>query len=97
MNIYENPSKESERKLAVALDKVNQLIRNKEFLVGNQFTRADLTAASLIAPLCRPPEHDFDYPSDEKMPKALLMFRNEHQNEPFYPWVLKMYEKFRKI
>ncbi|MFO1519429.1 MAG: glutathione binding-like protein [bacterium] len=59
-------SDESARRSQARLEEVLKNLvssEEKEFLVGNSFTRADLTAASLLAPLrASPPFHDFTSP-----------------------------------
>ncbi len=95
MNICPESAKRSEARLVNALEFLSQRIQNNRFLVGNQFSRADLTAASLLAPLCTPPQHTFGWPPDEKMPRPLVDFKNAHRQKPFFQWVLGMYQNFR--
>lgn len=54
MNIKEPTAALSERRLEKAITRLNELLKNKEYLVGKTFSRADLTAAALLAPLCMP-------------------------------------------
>lgn len=96
MNIYKDPAQKSQDILEKTLSQLNQLIANKKFLVGKQFSRADLTAASLLGPLCTPKEYAFDWPSFEIMPPALRQFRKDHEAEPFFKWVLQTYQENRK-
>jgi glutathione S-transferase len=78
------------------LKNLNRRLSQNPFLVGNQFSRADLSAASLIAPLCTPPQHDFSWPPLERMPLELMNFRKEMEEAPFFKWVLKIYEEYRR-
>jgi len=96
MNIYAEPTQKSVKVLEEALVLLNQKIKEENFLVGKHFSRADLTAASLLGPLCTPAEYDFDWPAFEKMPSALQEFRKAHETDPFFGWVLKTYQKYRK-
>jgi glutathione S-transferase len=95
MNINPESSQRSAKRLTDALGKLNQQVRQNDFLVGNRFSRADLTAAALLAPLCTPKEHSFEWPPEEIMPEPLLSFKRAHQQDPFFTWVLKMYSEYR--
>ena len=54
MNINEKTAEASKAHLSIAIDKIYSHLQEHSFLVGNQFSRADLAAASLIAPLRMP-------------------------------------------
>jgi len=93
MNINPEAAKRSEKKLTDALERLNQLYGKKKFLVGDEFTRADLTAASLLAPLCMPDNHDFTWPN--KLPEPLLSYRKTYEKAPAFNAVLRMYKEYR--
>jgi len=42
--------------------------REQPFLTGSQFSRADLTAGSLLAPLFQPPQYPVPWPRPDKIP-----------------------------
>lgn len=96
MKIYPEPAKASEKRLRDVLEFLNRRVTKQPFLVGDAFSRADLSAAALLAPLCQPPEHDFAWPREETMPSALHEFRQEHQDQPFFQWVLTKYRNLRR-
>lgn len=54
MNARASLVPELEQKLAAELDWFDSQIFGRRYLVGDQFGRADLTAASLLSPLARP-------------------------------------------
>ncbi len=54
MDINAATARSSERSLAAALDKVHSRLNGNQYLVGERFTRADLTVAALLAPLFQP-------------------------------------------
>ena len=95
MRINAESAKRSEIKLTKALEKLNGLVSKNDFLVGNKLSRADITAASLLAPLCTPKEHAFPWPVDELMPKSLIDFKKAHKQAPFFEWVLQTYKNHR--
>jgi glutathione S-transferase len=96
MRIHAGSARRSEERLRTALKNLDQRISKNKFLVGDQFTRADLSAAALLASLCRPPQHDFSWPSVESMPRELRDFRREMEGAPFFNWVLGIYNEFRR-
>ncbi|NNE22886.1 MAG: hypothetical protein HKN11_09775 [Rhizobiales bacterium] len=63
------------------------------YLAGDTFTRADLTAASLLAPFARPAEmpiyHDAQYPDD------LMRTLDAWKNRPVMKWVRQIYRDHR--
>lgn len=64
MNINEKTAETSKTHLSIAIDKIYSHLQEHSFLVGNQFTRADLAAASLIAPLRMPEKYGLNWPKN---------------------------------
>lgn len=64
-----------------------------EFLVGDRFSVADLTAAALFYPLVLPPEGPTS--PDLPRPPALDRFRESLSNRPGYRWVEDTFRKHR--
>src|SRR3954454_11990670 len=63
MNIYEEPAARSRAKTVEALDTLEKELGDKDYLVGDSFSIADITAASLFYPLALPPEFPYSMPS----------------------------------
>ena len=95
MNIYKEPTEKSVKVLEEAFEFLNEKIEGKKFLVGKQFTRADLTAAALLGPLCTPPEYHFQWPDPSEMPLELQKYKLTKEKEPFFGWVLNTYKNYR--
>jgi len=51
-----------EQRLQEAFERVSQHLAERRFLVGDSFSRADLTLAALSSPLLRPVEHPWPLP-----------------------------------
>lgn len=64
-----------------------------EFLVGDAFSVADLTAASLFYPLVVPPEGPLR--TDLPRPPALDRFRESLSDRPGYRWVAETFRRYR--
>ncbi|MEY4270759.1 MAG: hypothetical protein RLZZ58_1975, partial [Pseudomonadota bacterium] len=71
------------------------LADGRRYLTGDHFTRADLTAASLLAPLVNPAEHP-TY-SGLSMPPALAATIADWQHRPILRWVTRVYAERRLV
>lgn len=91
MNINQQSFSSSKQSLHHLLDTLSEHYSKKEFLVGGQFTRADLTAASLFAPLVMPAEYGLNWP--KKLPVEYQELINEFGEK--LAWVEPLYQKYR--
>ncbi|MGH2979060.1 MAG: glutathione S-transferase family protein [Solirubrobacterales bacterium] len=80
-------------KTYAALDRLELELGGREYLVGDRFTVADLTAASLFHPLVRPAEAQYQVP--EPLPEALVRRREPLASRPGFQWVQEMYRRHR--
>jgi glutathione S-transferase len=83
-------------KIVAALDRLEaELDANGggEFLVGDSFSAADLTAASLFYPVVGPEEGPL--PADSPTPPRLEAFRAEIAQRPGYVWVEETFHRHR--
>lgn len=69
------------------------LADGRQFLVGKQFSRVDITAASLLAPLVKPEKHP-TYDVIELPPNITLDCQNWNKR-PCFQWVRAMYQEYR--
>ena len=76
-----------------AMDTTDAALAKSRYLMGDVPTRADITVASLLAPMCRPPEHLLRWPGT--MPAELVEFVREFEGRPTYEHVLRMYREHR--
>jgi glutathione S-transferase len=79
MNINEQSARESQAKVQTAIDILYKAYNENDYLVGNTFTRADLCAAAMLAPLFMPDGYGLDFPKD--LPPRLKGFvaSNKHK------------------
>jgi glutathione S-transferase len=75
-----------------ALDRLEQELDGREYLVGERFTVADLTAASLFYPLVLPPEG----PRLPEPPEPLERFRAPLEGRRGFRWVEEIFHRHRK-
>jgi glutathione S-transferase len=82
-------------KIVAAMDRLDAELAASEgeFLVGDSFSVADLTAASLFYPVVSPDEGPL--PADSPTPPALESFRNDLRERPGYVWVEETFRRHR--
>ncbi|HET9957663.1 MAG TPA: glutathione S-transferase family protein [Polyangiaceae bacterium] len=80
------------RAFADAIARTDKRLENCPFLVAEQLTRADITLAALLAPLCRPPQHLARWP---KTVPGLQEFVTPFESGVTWKWVLRMYSERR--
>jgi glutathione S-transferase len=83
-------------KVLAALDRLDAELAagDGEYLVGDTFTVADLTAASLFYPLVAPEEGPL--PADQPSAAGMERFRAPLKQRPGYLWVEEMFRHHRK-
>jgi glutathione S-transferase len=83
-------------KVIAAMDRLDAELAASagDYLVGNRFTVADLTAAALFYPLVAPDEGPL--PPDTPTPPALERFRAGLRERPGFAWVEEMYRRHRR-
>jgi glutathione S-transferase len=95
MNIYEEPAMRSRQKTIDALDRLEHELGDGDYLVGDRFSIADLTAASLFYPLALPPEFPYTSPRFEDLPEGAREFIGQMRERPGARWVAEMYRRHR--
>jgi glutathione S-transferase len=91
MNINKKTAEASKARLSIAIDKIYCHLQEHSFLVGNQFSRADLAAASLIAPLRMPEKYGLNWPNN--VPAQLEELTEEFKEKT--KWVDELYINYR--
>ena len=82
----------SRAKVVDALDRLEAELDGRDYLVGDRFGVADLTAASLLYPLALPPEGPL---KRVELPPSLNP-RTEFGDRPGFAWVEEMYRRHRR-
>ena len=90
----ENAALDKDR-VTAAYERLDTLLENRRYLVGDRFSRADLTLAALAAPTWRPPEHSTYWPPDELYPDEITAFRARFAKTRTREHVLRMYREHR--
>jgi len=81
-------------KILAAFDRLEAELGSSEYLVGDSFSVADLTAAALFYPLVLPDEGPL--PATEAPPAGMEEFRAPLRERPGYQWVEEMFRRHRR-
>lgn len=79
-------------KVLAALDHLESELGDNEYLVGERFTVADLTAAALFFPLVLPPEG----PVQLVFPPPVANVREQLHDRRGFQWVREMFRRHRR-
>lgn len=80
-------------RIIAAFDRLEAELGAGEYLVGESFTVADLTAAALLYPLVRPPEA---YVTIDRMPEPVERLRAQLRARRGYRWVEETFRRHRR-
>jgi glutathione S-transferase len=87
-------AREAEERLVLALDRLDAELEGREYLAGDGFSVADLTAAALLYPFVLPPETPW---RPSRLPDAWVEFSEANQGRPCHAWVEAMYRRHRRL
>lgn len=91
----DDAAEQDKLKIAAAMDRLDGELEESdgEYLVGDRFSVADLTAASILYPLIRPAEGPI--PPDSPSPPSFERFREGFADRPGFIWIEEMYRRHR--
>ena len=89
----EEAARVAREKLAAGFDRIEAELGDGDYLVGDSFTVADLTAASLFNPVVLPDEGPV--PNSVPAPRGMLEFRAPHEDRRAYVWIEEMFTRHR--
>ncbi|GHD42914.1 glutathione S-transferase [Marinobacter persicus] len=93
MKINQKTADQAQETLESLLTELAEVYRKQPFLAGEHFTRADITAGALLAPLFMPPQYPVPWPKPHKVPRPVQAWLKDWQAtvEP----VARMYRENR--
>ncbi|KEF30794.1 MAG: glutathione S-transferase family protein [Gammaproteobacteria bacterium] len=94
MKINDKTAETSRETMESLLTELTDLYGKQPFLAGNQFSRADLAAAALFAPLFQPDAYPVPWPKDRQIPKDVKAWL-ERWN-PRLQTIAEIYNQHRK-
>jgi glutathione S-transferase len=81
------------KRLGAYFDRIEAELAGKEYLVGDRFGLADLSAAAVMTAIIRPPE--FPYPLPEPWPEQLSELKQSVASREGFQWVEEIYRRHR--
>ena len=93
MRIQREPAEQSIELTIAAMDRLERELGSSNYLVGDSFTVADLTAAALLYPVVLPPQ--FPYPMVTEVPPAGRDVIESLAARPAGRWVADIYARHR--
>jgi len=82
----------AEGKVMAALDRLETELEGREYLAGDGFSVADLTAAALFYPLVLPPQTPW---RPSHLPARWTSFQDANRHRPGFKWIAEMYRRHR--
>lgn len=79
MKINEKTAEQSRLTMEGLLAELEQIYGSRSFLVGDRFSRADLTAAALFAPMFQPAQYPVPWPKAKRIPKDIQAWLDQWQ------------------
>jgi glutathione S-transferase len=88
---------ESQAAVIAAVDRLERELSASGYLVGASFTIADVTAASLLYSVTRPPEFQYPIIAHENLPAPWREFVDSLAQRPGGQWITQMYRGHRGL
>ncbi len=87
-------SQEAYAQIKIIFEQVSKLLADgRNYLVGDEFSAADLTFAALAAPIIQPPEHPITPRSLAELPIKMASEIKEFRETPAGQFVLRLYRE----
>lgn len=81
MRINAEHADSSRQTIETFLTEIAAIYRSGSYLAGNLFSRADIAACSLLAPLFMPKEYGISWGAQQDLPKELKVWMQSHHND----------------
>ncbi len=79
--------------IEASFDHIDEQRAGRDYLAGDEFSVADLTAAAIHGPLLRPPE--LQYPPAGTLPEPVEALRERLTKHPTWEWLRQIWQRHR--
>jgi glutathione S-transferase len=95
LDVDEDTSAASRGRLEAVFDQVAERLDGREFLVGDRFSRADLSFACMAAPVLLPPQFGVPLPDLAELPDAWAQDAAALRAHPAGAFAMRMFAEYR--
>jgi len=94
--ITEQTAQRDRERLVEQIERLDEILKGKQYLFGERFSRADLTLAALAAPMFDPPEHPTHWPAPSLYPPRVAELRQRFVGTRLHAHVMRTYREHRR-
>lgn len=97
LKIDEAQTQRSIEKLDARIEELSQQLGSRRYIVGDRFSAADLTLASLLSPVIVPEPYGAKYPDETLMPEEFRTLVYRWRDTPIGQYVLRIFAEERSV
>ena len=93
LDVNPDTARTHRERLLAAMEKLDEVLQKRDYLVGEGFTRADLATCALLERFVASGPAEEAYLTT--IPEEIVSTREKHKDRPYFKWVQKIYNTYR--